>query len=80
MAASLAAGSNTAAEHIELYLNVLRHVNPALTGSDLKKLGVPPGPKIKDYLKRLRDARLDGKVDSKKEEEEMVRGWVGKVT
>ena len=47
---AIAADSATAAEHIELYLNVLRHVNPALSGEDLKKLGVKQGPKIKEIL------------------------------
>ena len=70
---SIVAGSETAAEHIELYLNVLRHVNPALSGEDLVKLGVPKGPKIKEVLQKLREARLDGKINSKKGEEEMVR-------
>ncbi len=70
---ALGAGSETTAEHIELYLNVLRHVNPALNGEDLLELGVPQGPKIKEVLQRLREARLDGKIDSRKEEEEMVR-------
>ena len=42
---------------------MLRHVNPALTGEDLIKLGVPKGPKIKEVLQRLREARLDGKID-----------------
>jgi tRNA nucleotidyltransferase (CCA-adding enzyme) len=79
IASSLGAGSETVAEHIELYLNVLRHVNPALTGEDLIKLGVPKGPKIKEILQRLREARLDGKVTSRKEEEGMVRGWGKKV-
>ena len=65
-AVSIAAGSETAAEHIELYLNVLRHVNPALTGDDLKKLGIPGGPKIKEVLQKLREARLDGKISAKK--------------
>jgi len=69
---SLAAGSATAADHIELYLNVLRHVHPALSGDDLIKLGVPQGPRIKEILQALREARLDGRVTSKKEEEEMV--------
>jgi tRNA nucleotidyltransferase (CCA-adding enzyme) len=78
MANALGAGSETAAEHIELYLNVLRYVNPALTGEDLKKLGVPKGPRIKEFLQRLREARLDGKVTSRKGEEGMVRGWLGK--
>jgi tRNA nucleotidyltransferase (CCA-adding enzyme) len=70
----IGADSETAAEHIELYLNVLRHVNPALSGKDLARLGVPRGPKIKEVLQKLREARLDGKIDSKKGEEEMVRG------
>jgi tRNA nucleotidyltransferase (CCA-adding enzyme) len=71
---AIGADSATAAEHIELYLNVLRHVIPALNGEDLKKLGVPRGPKIKEVLQKLREARLDGKINSKEEEEEMVRG------
>jgi tRNA nucleotidyltransferase (CCA-adding enzyme) len=73
---SIGAGSETAAEHIELYLNVLKNVKPALTGEDLVKLGVPKGPKIKEVLLKLREARLDGKIDSKKGEEEMVKGWL----
>jgi tRNA nucleotidyltransferase (CCA-adding enzyme) len=74
----LAAANNSATEHIELYLNVLRHVNPALTGEALKKLGIPAGPNIKDALRLLREARLDGKIDSKKGEEAMVRGLISK--
>ena len=76
MANSLAAGSETATEHIELYTNVLRHVNPALSGEDIVKLGVPKGPKIKEILQRLREARLDGKATSRKDEVEMVKGWI----
>lgn len=73
-AVRLAAEHATATEHIELYLNVLRHVNPALNGKALKKLGIPEGPRIKEVLITLREARLDGKIDSKKGEETMVRG------
>ncbi len=72
-AAGLGADS-AAAENIELYLNVLRHVNPALSGEDLKKLGLLQGSKIKEVLQLLREARLDGRITSKREEEEMVRG------
>jgi tRNA nucleotidyltransferase (CCA-adding enzyme) len=74
----IGSGSELAAEHIELYLNVLRHVKPALSGEEVQRLGVPQGPKIKEVLQRLREARLDGKVDSKEGEEEMVSGWRGK--
>ena len=70
---SLAAGSAMAADHIELFQNVLRHVNPALSGGDLIKMGVPEGPRIKEILQALREARLDGRVTTKKEEEKMVR-------
>jgi tRNA nucleotidyltransferase (CCA-adding enzyme) len=70
---AIAADSEIAAEHIELYLNVLRHIKPALSGEDLKKLGVKQGPRIKEILAQLRQARLDGKISNKKEEEEWVR-------
>jgi tRNA nucleotidyltransferase (CCA-adding enzyme) len=72
---ALGAASPTAAEHIDLYLNVLRYINPALSGEELIKLGVPQGPKIKEVLQALRAARLDGLIDSKEAEVEMVRGW-----
>jgi tRNA nucleotidyltransferase (CCA-adding enzyme) len=72
-ACSIATGSPAAAEHIELYLNVLRHVNPVLSGGDLKKMGIPEGPRIKEILQTLREARLDGKINSRREEEMMVR-------
>ncbi len=74
----LAAGSETAAEHIELYLNVLRHVNPSLTGEDLIKLGIPQGQQIKQMLQKLREARLDGNISSKEKEEKLVTEWMGK--
>lgn len=74
----IAADSETAAEHIELYLNVLKYVRPTLSGDDLKKMGIPRGPRIKEGLKRLQDARLDGKIASKQDEEEMVKGWGNK--
>jgi tRNA nucleotidyltransferase (CCA-adding enzyme) len=73
VANSLATDNITSAEHVELFLSVLRHVKPALTGEDLKRLGVPTGPRIKEILQRLREAKLDGKVSNKKDEEEVVR-------
>jgi tRNA nucleotidyltransferase (CCA-adding enzyme) len=73
-ACRLAAGSAVAAEHIELYLNVLSHVNPVLNGEALQRLGITEGPKIKEVLRILREARLDGRVDSRKGEEDLVRG------
>ena len=55
------------------YLLKLRHVRPALSGKDLKALGVPPGPEMGRILKRLREARLDGEVKSREEEQVLVK-------
>lgn len=71
---SLAADSPTAEEHIRLFLNALRYVKPVLRGDDLQKMGVAPGPRISEILNRLREARLDGKVSTKKDEENLVEG------
>ncbi len=73
----LASDSPIACQHLQLFLSKLRYVKPVLTGNDLIKMGIAPGPRIKEILNLLHDARLDGKVTSKKGEEELVRGWVG---
>jgi len=39
-------------------------------------MGIAPGPDIKEILNLLLDARLDGRVKSKQDEEKMVRGWL----
>jgi len=72
----LATDSAVARQHIRLFLSKLRYVKPALNGNDLKRMGVAQGPHIKEILNRLHEARLDGKVSSKRGEEELVREWV----
>ncbi len=72
---SLACDSPVARQHIQLFLDKLRYVKPVLTGDDLQKMGIAPGPQMKEILQRLQEARLDEKVTSKKGEEELVRGW-----
>ncbi len=57
-----------AREHIAAYWRSWRHVRPALTGDDLKALGLPPGPLYRRILRCLRDARLDGEVETVEEE------------
>ncbi len=76
VATSLATDSPVACRHIQAFLTRLRYIRPALTGSDLQKMGIPPGPRMKEILQRLHEARLDGKVKTKKGEEEMVGGWL----
>ncbi|TET17466.1 MAG: CCA tRNA nucleotidyltransferase [Dehalococcoidia bacterium] len=74
---SLASDSPVARQHIHLFLNKLRYVKPALTGNDLKRMSITPGPQIKEILQRLHEARLDGKVTSKQGEKELVKEWLG---
>jgi tRNA nucleotidyltransferase (CCA-adding enzyme) len=60
-------------QRIELYLNRLRFIRTALTGDDLLQAGIASGPRIKEVMDLLREARLDGKVKTKEEELEMVK-------
>jgi tRNA nucleotidyltransferase (CCA-adding enzyme) len=76
IANSIASNSPVARLHIQLFLAKLRYVKPALTGNDLQRMGIPPGPRIKEILEQLQEARLDGKVRSKRGEVELVKGWL----
>lgn len=40
---------------------------PLLSGDDLKQHGVPPGPNYRPLLERVRQAQLDGEVQSREE-------------
>ncbi len=57
-----------AKKYISLYLTRLQSVKVTATGDDLLKLGVPPGPRYKQILAELLDARLDGEVRNEEEE------------
>lgn len=74
----LATDATTAEENLELYLNVLKNVQPLLCGEDLKRFGVTEGLRIKEVLLTLREAKLDGKITTRRDEEEMVTGWLQK--
>ena len=75
IANSLACDSPVARQNINLFLNKLRYVKPAVNGDDLVRMGIAPGPRIKEILHLLHEARLDGKVTSKQGEVEFIRGW-----
>jgi tRNA nucleotidyltransferase (CCA-adding enzyme) len=55
------------------YLAAWRHVRPLLTGDDLVAMGVPQGAGLGETLRRLRAARLDGRIRTRDEEVELVR-------
>jgi tRNA nucleotidyltransferase (CCA-adding enzyme) len=45
----------------------------SLTGDDLIAMGVSPGPVFQQVFKALRDARVNGQVNSKKDEISLVQ-------
>lgn len=57
---------------VSLYVTSLRNVHPLLNGEDLKKLGYTPGRKFKKMFSALRDARLDGQLDSREDEKKFL--------
>jgi len=59
--------------NIQLYLDELRYVKTSLNGDDLIALGIKEGPSIKLLLGLLLDARLDGEVASREDEERLVK-------
>ena len=62
------------------YLREWRHVRPHLKGDDLLRLGLTQGPKVKEALEALQDARLDGLVRTREEEEAFVMEWMRRLT
>ncbi|MCL5999577.1 MAG: CCA tRNA nucleotidyltransferase [Chloroflexi bacterium] len=49
-----------------------RAVQPVTSGDDLRNRGLPPGPRYRQLLARLRDAWLDGEVHSPDEEHALL--------
>jgi tRNA nucleotidyltransferase (CCA-adding enzyme) len=62
------ASSEAVRKRLLAYLENYRKVTLLVTGTDLKALGLRPGPAYKKILVRLLDARLDGEVRSKADE------------
>jgi tRNA nucleotidyltransferase (CCA-adding enzyme) len=58
---------------ISTYITKLRLVKTLLTGNDLKKMGYKPGPIFREILSGLLDARLNGEVKTRQDEEAFVR-------
>ena len=55
------------------YLSSWQHVETYITGKDLQEAGLPPGPVYAEILSRVRNAWLDGEIDSKKAEKMLLK-------
>jgi tRNA nucleotidyltransferase (CCA-adding enzyme) len=72
MVASVAADNDRVRERIDAFRTQWRAVAPEITGDDLKRMGISPGPTYRDILSKLLNARLDGKITNREQEEEFV--------
>ena len=59
-------------EILNKYLSEWWGIKPKTTGHDLKKRGIPPGPKYSEILRRLRAAWLDREVQTEEEEKKLL--------
>ena len=69
---SMATDDPLVSQRLGLYLDQLRHISTLLNGSDLLELGVPEGPMVGELLEELLEARLDGLLATREEEENLV--------
>ncbi|MGH7251281.1 MAG: CCA tRNA nucleotidyltransferase [Nitrospiraceae bacterium] len=68
--------SGSVKRRIAAHVTTYRHVRPAMSGADLKALGLKPGPIFGRILDRLLDARLNGEVQTEADERDLVKRLV----
>jgi len=61
---------------ISYYYTHLRYINITLTGSDLQKMGLEPGPVYRKIFQAILDAKLNGQVNSKNDELAFANNYV----
>jgi tRNA nucleotidyltransferase (CCA-adding enzyme) len=60
-------------EVIYNYLKIWRNIWPVTNGDTLRQMGIPPGPRYRLILSRLRNAWLDGEIASVTEENHLLQ-------
>jgi poly(A) polymerase len=75
-----ALASNRATDHVDYCEQLLREWTtedlnppPLLTGHDLTRMGLEPGPQFKKLLDAVREAQLDGSIKNAREAQELVK-------
>ena len=58
--------------HLEHYAREWQHVQPQMTGKDLRQLGFKPGPIYRQIFTTLRNKLLDGEIATRADEEAVV--------
>ena len=71
-AAFLIARSDAIKQPLWSYATRWRYIKPKNNGESLKERGLPPSPIYRTILKALRDAWLDGEIQTPEEEEALL--------
>jgi tRNA nucleotidyltransferase (CCA-adding enzyme) len=71
-------GSERVRDRLMLYEIELRHVRPVVDGEYLKSIGLKPSPLFSRLLNTVRDARLDGEIQTEEEEKALIARLLGK--
>jgi tRNA nucleotidyltransferase (CCA-adding enzyme) len=75
---AIATDSERARAYVDQFRAKWHAIQPALTGADLRLMGLPPGPAYRDLLATLRAKRLDGEITTRDAEETLVKTMVAK--
>jgi tRNA nucleotidyltransferase (CCA-adding enzyme) len=67
------AASEEVRRWVSLFVTRLRSEAAILNGHDLRQMGIPPGPRYKEILGDLLDARLNGRLSTREDEVAFVR-------
>jgi len=65
-------------KHVSMYLTQYRDVQTDLTGDDLLEMGLQPGPHFKKLLASLLEAKMNGVLTNRAEEERFIKERIGK--
>jgi tRNA nucleotidyltransferase (CCA-adding enzyme) len=71
-------GSGEVKKFISLYFTQLQNVHLQISGDDLKRLGVPVGPRFRELLDEVLSARINNLVQSREDELRLVGELLGK--
>jgi tRNA nucleotidyltransferase (CCA-adding enzyme) len=63
-------------QSISNYFTRLRHIATSVTGKDLKKMGLEPGPLYRKVLQAVLDAKLNGRLKTRSDELAFVKDYV----
>ncbi|MBC8434237.1 MAG: CBS domain-containing protein [Desulfobacterales bacterium] len=68
--------SENVKKSISYYFTRLRHIQSSVTGKDLIKMGLDPGPIFKEILQAVLDAKLNGRLKTRNDELGFVKDYV----